>query len=312
MKQCFSILNLSLDIYNDIIDYETKYYLLNKTNNLNEIIIFLKSNNNNKLLPFYLKYDYINNIKFICSNIINTIFNPKEEFRYFCYKCYDLIKNKELPNLEFDLKYETVLIEFRELIHLEFLIKNAILKIGNKWSFTIVCGNLNYDYLLKIIDNMNIKVIKLNIDNMDIENYNKLLCSKQFWNLFTGDKILIYQEDTFIFKSNLMDFIEWDYIGAPWVNNKDSLKVGNGGFSLRSKKTMLDIVDNIPNIDYIAEDVYFSKNIDKYGNLSDFISALKFSSEYLCNNNSFGSHCFFFYNYKWKSIIYNNLINYFL
>ena len=300
---CMNILDFSIDLYNNIIDYQMKYLFLTKFNNLNNLIIFLK-NNNKKNLPFYLKLEYLNKIK-----SISTIFNIKEDYRYFCFKCFDIIQKKLLPDLQFNLKYETVLIEFRELYHLEFLIRNAILKIGNTWSYTIVCGNLNYDYCLKIVGNMNIKVIKLNIDNLDVNNYSKLLCSKEFWNLFNSEKILIYQEDTFIFKSNIMDFINWDYIGAPWPSNsnEDKLIVGNGGFSLRSRKVMLDIIDKFP-YDGTAEDIYFCKNIKNIGNIADFITALKFSSEYFSNENSFGCHCIFYYNNNWKSLIYNNLL----
>jgi len=314
IDECFNILNFSLDIYNNIEDYEIKLLFLIKINNLNDIIKFLKENNTKKL-PFYLKLEYLSNIKKY-NQSINILFNLKEEFRYFCYYCLDIIKNKQLPILKFDLKYETVLIEFRELQHLEFLIRNTILKIGNEWSHTIICGNLNYDYCLRIIGDMNIKVIKLNIDNLDIENYNKLLCSELFWNLFNGDKILIYQEDTFIFKSNIMDFIEWDYIGAPWPldSNDDKLIVGNGGFSLRTKKIMLEIIKNIPynhlsneSLNKKAEDIYFSRNINKFGKIANFNSAIKFSSEYFTNEDSFGSHCFFYFNHKWRSLIYNNI-----
>ena len=307
IDNCINILDLSLDIYDEETDYELKYYYLTKINNFNNIILFLK-NNNNKKLPFYLKFEYFNNLK-----SINEILIPKEEFRYFCFKCFDIIKNKSLPNLQFNLKYETVLIEFRKLYHLEFLIRNAILKIGNTWSYTIVCGNLNYDFILEIIGNMNIKVIKLDIDNLDVKNYNKLMCTKDFWNLFSGEKILIYEEDTFIFKSNIMDFIKWDYIGAPWPNLED-INVGNGGLSLRTKKIMIEIIENFSALkeeEYFPHDIYFSKHINKFGCLADFISALKFSSEGLINSNSFGGHCIFIYNYKWKSLIYNNLLNFY-
>ena len=305
-----NILEFTIELYDDINDYEIKYYFLSKLNNLNNILCFLK-NNNNKKFPFYLKLEYFNKLNLINLNPIDIIFNPKEEFRYFCFRCFDLIKNKELPELKLNLKYETVLIEFRELYNLEFVIKNTILKIGNEWSHTIICGNLNYDYCLKIIGNMNIKIIKLNIDNLNVDNYSKLLCSKEFWNLFIGEKILIYQEDTFIFKSNIMDFIKWDYIGAPWTitDNKDNLLVGNGGLSLRTKKIMLEIIEKIPYLNNIPEDKYFSENINNYGILADFLSGLKFSSECFVNSNSFGSHCIFYYNFKWKSLIYNNLLS---
>jgi hypothetical protein len=305
INEGFKMLDFSIDIYNDISDYELKFYYLTRINNLNNIIKFLKNNENKNELPFFLKLNYLADINNFGG--INILFNPKDEYRYFCYKCFDIIKNIELPELKQDLKYEAIIVEFRELKHLEFLIKNAILKIGNTWSFTIVCGNLNFDFILNITKNIKIKIIKLNYDNLNVDDYNKLMCTKDFWNLFVGEKLLIYEEDTFIFKSNIMDFIKWDYIGAPWPDSNDIL-VGNGGLSLRTKKVMIDIIENIPAINYFPHDLYFSKHINEFGKLADFISALKFSSEGLSNQNSFGGHCFFIYNYKWKSLILNNLL----
>ena len=70
--------------------------------------------------------------------------------------------------------------------------------------------------------------------NIIIYYYQKLLC--QFY-LYT-EKILIYQEDTMIFKDNINDFIEYDYIGAPWPSHKNdnSYNVGNGNIFFKDKK----------------------------------------------------------------------------
>jgi len=313
LSLALEFINQAIDIYNDIEEYEIKSYIFYKLLDLNKIIIFLKSNKN---VPFYLTYNYFEKLNSYCSLVddipVNILFNPKKEYRYFCYNCLNLISNKEYPKLELDLLLETVLIEFRPLPHLEFLIKNMILKLGNNWSHTIVCGNLNYKYIFNICSKFNIKVIKLNTDNLEVSDYNKLLTSIDFWNLFKGNKILIYQEDTFIFKSNINDFLEWDYIGAPFPkdHNINKSHVGNGGLSLRTKKCMIEILEKCPKItDKEAEDVYFSTNMINYniGNLATFIPALKFSSEFFINSNSFGGHCFFYYNYKWKNLILQNL-----
>jgi hypothetical protein len=69
--------------------------------------------NNNKKFSFYLKLEYFNKLNLMKLNPIDIIFNPKEEFRYFCFTCFDLIKNKEFSKLKLNLKYETVLIELR-------------------------------------------------------------------------------------------------------------------------------------------------------------------------------------------------------
>ena len=313
LQNALYYINQSINIYNNIEEYEIKYSIFYKLFDLNNIILFFKSNKN---VPFYLTYNYFEKLNSYCSLVddipVNILFDPKKEYRYFCYNCLNLISNKEYPKLELDLLLETVLIEFRILPHLEFLIKNIILKLGNKWSYTIVCGNLNYKYILNICYNLNIKIIKLNIDNLEVSNYNKLLTSIEFWNLFKGNKILIYQEDTFIFKSNINDFLEWDYIGAPFPkdNNVNKLQVGNGGLSLRTKNCMIEVLEKAPKIkDDEPEDVYFTKNMINYniGNIATFIPALKFSSEFFTNSNSFGGHCFFYYNYKWKNLIFQNL-----
>jgi hypothetical protein len=74
-----------------------------------------------------------------------------------------------------------------------------------------------------------------------------------------------------MFKSNchLIDsFLDknYDYIGAPWLicnyyPTKERDFIGNGGFSLRKKETMLKIIDNHKwdeNHEW-PEDLYFSK-----------------------------------------------------
>jgi hypothetical protein len=153
--------------------------------------------------------------------------NQKIEFRFFCYKYLDYIKNIKFEDCVIDSKYEAVLIEYRCFPHLEFLIRNMIIKLGKDWSQTIICGNLNFDYITNMCKNIckNIKVILTPYDNLNPSTYSKLLASVDFWNLFVGEKILIYQEDSCIFKSNIDDFLMWDYIGAPWpVNQNDTPK----------------------------------------------------------------------------------------
>jgi hypothetical protein len=280
-------------------------------------------------------YGYLDKLADFCKlmniNDENVVLkNPKEEFRYFCYNYMDYIRMLELPIIKQNEYYEAVLIEFRCLPNLEFLIRNSIYKLGDKWSQTIVCGLNNYEFILNIISNIDrdIKVIKLEYNNLNPSDYNNLFISTDFWNLFIGAKILIYQEDSCIFKSNIDDFLEWDYIGAPWpkeykINNYN---VGNGGFSLRSKNIMLECckfdksILNIPkvvkkymksnNLDIIPEDVYFTTIMDTYsiGKLADYETAYKFSSESIINNNSFGGHQFWLNNENWKLILYKNVI----
>jgi len=116
--------------------------------------------------------------------------NNKEEFRNFLSKHINFIKDIKLPEFCENSFYESVLIEYRCLPHLEFLIRNTIIKLSEKWSHTVICGNLNYDFILNICCSISkkIKVIKTDYDNLYSSEYSKFLTSQDFWNLLVGEK----------------------------------------------------------------------------------------------------------------------------
>lgn len=62
-------------------------------------------------------------------------------------------------------------------------------------------------------------------------------CLYELYKYFTTDFVLIIHDDGFVINPHLWtnEFLKYDYIGAPWVGYGDK-SVGNGGFSLRSKK----------------------------------------------------------------------------
>ena len=242
-------------------------------------------------------------------------------FRYFCFKMNFFIKSIVLPPIQKESLYEAVFIEFREFPHIEFIIRNAILKLGIKWSHTIICGKTNYSMVKNIANSISpfIKIIKLNVVNMTQSEYSRLLMTKDFWESLKGEKIFIHQEDSLIFKDNIDEFTEYDYIGAPFPKHADDTpnSVGNGGLSIRTKKIMLDIISkfdyktypyNSSTLLYMAnvkldcppEDVYFSKCMQEnyIGHVADWNTAYNFSTESVYNPNSFGGHKFWISNNK--------------
>lgn len=254
------------------------------------------------------------------------------DFRYICYKFNYFMRYIPLPKIIQNNLYEAVFVEFRILPHIEFLIRNAIFKLGSNWSFTIVCGLDNREYIETVKNNINadIKIIKLKYNNLSQQEYSNLLTTKQFWNMIYGEKILIYQEDSLVFHNNISPFIMYDYIGAPFAKYKNDTPngVGNGGFSLRTKNKMLEVIKNhkledlimnssthdfmkMANLKYPPEDVYFAKNMQEYniGDVADWDTAHKFSSEQVFNQHSFGGHKFWISNDKWQ-IFLKNLFNY--
>ena len=247
-------------------------------------------------------------------------------FRFLCFSYIEFIKNFDIPVLKFNNRYESVFIEFRILPHIEFIIRNTIIKLESDWSHTIVCGNQNYDFINTICNTIspNINIIKIELDNLLVDDYNNLLTSIEFWNLFKGEKLLIYQEDSIMFNNNINDFLIYDYIGAPfpkYVNDTPNL-VGNGGFSLRSKTKMINVINKISVNDTIfnsstllymknnglttpPEDVYFSKNLQELnlGKVASYETALRFSTESVININSLGGHKFWIGNKNWKDLM---------
>jgi hypothetical protein len=260
----------------------------------------------------YTKEDYIN--------------NPIVQFRYMCYKMVPFIKTVLIPKIQKKSYYEAVFVEFRILPHIELIIRNAILKLGSKWAFTIVCGNKNVEFVTNMCKSIsdNIKIIKYDVDNMTQEEYSNVLMTREFWELFNGGKILIHQEDTLMFKTNIDDFIEYDYIGAPFPSNSNDTpnRVGNGGFSLRSKQKMIEVITkcnindltiNSSTVDYMTyrkltippEDVYFSKNLQEFniGTVANWTVASSFSSEAVFNKDSLGCHKLWTGTTEWRSHI---------
>lgn len=288
----------------DIKSYTEKYNLFKKSNY--EIFVhFLNNKDEIKLLEDKDKNKF--NLKSYekCNNYF--------KFVNICLKNIPIINLINLPKIYKDRYYETVFIEFRILLHIEYIIKNTILKLPN-WSHTIICGNINYDYIKKITKKIDtINIIKLDINNLTQNEYNNLLYEKTFWENFKGKKLLIYQQDSFLFHTtNINNFLKYDYIGAPWPKHQDDNKnlVGNGGFSIRTKDKMLEVINLSKdivlgestkeymintNLDRCPEDVYFSKTLIDYnlGLVSNRETALLFSQELEKSVNPIGGHQFY-------------------
>ena len=79
----------------------------------------------------------------------------------------------------------------------------------------------------------NYKIIRVNID---YKNYSEWMI-KELYKYIDTDHVITIQYDSCIINAGFWsdEFLQYDYIGAPWPNNWTN-RVGNGGFSLRSFK----------------------------------------------------------------------------
>jgi len=78
----------------------------------------------------------------------------------------------------------------------------------------------------------------------DYDSYSKLFEAPEFWEKVIGDHVLVFNPDSWVCRNAVAKLSKWmsyDYIGAPWNHKVPGCNnsVGNGGFSLRSKKAML-------------------------------------------------------------------------
>jgi hypothetical protein len=323
-KLVYLFSNLKFNIANDKCVFQN-YIKIDK------IISFFNdtNKNTNKELPNCLSNKTIK--KSIDNKYyLNNVDLNKIKFRDLCLTMLDYFCNVEIPEIIMNQSNEAVFIEYRPLPHTEVLLRNCISKLGSDWSYTIICGEEAFSFYAKLCNNIhkNIKVINTGHQNMDQNTYNKFLLTKDFWYLLSGEKILIYQEDTFIFKDNINDFVEWDYIGAPFkIDCVEGNNVGNGGLSLRSKSKMLEVLDKVPlecvdknksksfvqkyisnkKLDNIPEDIYYSTYLQKLniGKVPDIEIAKQFSSETIYNPKSFGMHCMWHCCKDWENVFVN-------
>jgi len=248
------------------------------------------------------------------------------KYRFICYKMNHFMRNITLCKIKQKQFFEAVFIDFRILPNIEFVIRNAILKLGSEWSYTIVCGRKNHNYISNMVNNIdkNIRIIRLEHDNITHDEYSKLLTTQTFWNQLYGEKILIFQEDSLIFHNKITPFLKYDYIGAPFLKSCNDTPncVGNGGLSLRTKYKMIEVIkkcklENLVlnssterymkenNLVNPPEDIYFSKNMQELyiGDVADWNTAFNFSSEQVFNPNSFGGHRFWINNKNWQDFL---------
>ena len=148
-----------------------------------------------------------------------------------------------------------------------------------------------------------------------VDDYNEIIF-QHLHKYFKTSHCLIVQADSFVVNSSLWsnDFLKYDYIGGPWPNkiqinpnlilHLEKNPVGNGGFSLRSKKlaeTTSKIDFKSLNFPMKAEDVVicyylYQQMIDNGIKFAPPKLAAKFSLENIDNlygqnvNSVFGFH----------------------
>ncbi|MCV2354049.1 hypothetical protein LNV09_07705 [Paucibacter sp. B2R-40] len=131
----------------------------------------------------------------------------------------------------------------------------------------------------------------------DMEGYSSFML-KDIGDYFSGDFVLVVQWDGFILNADCWDdeFLQYDYIGAPWPHRP--VAVGNGGFSLRSRRLIealkkIDIQQVHPE-DYVICELHREQLIKEHGiKFAPIELASKFAFEFIPPSGpTFGFHGF--------------------
>jgi hypothetical protein len=193
-------------------------------------------------------------------------------------------------------KYTAIIIEPRVHTAFKLVLENFLTHLDDQWDIIIFHGNLNKQMLEELVDSdlkmykSRIKMIHMKVDNLSFFDYNSLLRCKKFYEYIPTEMFLVFQLDTLIsdvYKNNIYDFMQYDYVGAPWPMHFPDL-VGNGGLSLRRKSKMLQILDEWPIDPRINEDMYFASYTGLYK--PSYQDAKNFSVECIYHDKSFGIH----------------------
>lgn len=200
-----------------------------------------------------------------------------------------------IPIIARDSGYTAVIIEPREHEDLLLSIRSTMFYLNEtdskiKWGLQIFHGNKNEDLIKRMTRTWkNVECVNMGIDNFTNIEHSEYMETADFWRKVKGNKVLIFQTDSLLLRSGIDEFLEYDYIGAPWRKPKEGQMVGNGGLSLRTKDVMIKICEENPVTEQIWEDIYFMKHMKGVG-VADVETAKKFSMEDVYSPNPLGVH----------------------
>lgn len=142
-----------------------------------------------------------------------------------------------------------------------------------------------------------------------LKDYNRIIVRELPKHLKT-DYCLIIQFDGFVLNPSEWNnlFAHYDYIGAPWPSyNHGTHNVGNGGFSLRSKRLCEAVARyDYPDMENVNEDIHICQNLrpslEKEGL---YFAHESIASHFAAESYIYRYPTFGFHNIRFLSIVYS-------
>ncbi|CAF1093316.1 unnamed protein product [Rotaria magnacalcarata] len=197
--------------------------------------------------------------------------------------------------------YIALIIDDRTSQELVNAVINILQHIPTDWKIQIITPVQNWSYynassLYSLIVNGRVCMTSLDFPRVDFtgsEYINLLLTSASLWDQVQGEKILYFQTDSVICSNSsykLIDFLQYDFIGAPWHSGGCC----NGGFSLRSRRKMLQLFNSDLDryrLHETNEDVWLSRNLPRVNaHIASTAVAKQFSVESIYHPRPFAVH----------------------
>lgn len=169
--------------------------------------------------------------------------------------------------------YGGVIVETRCHPFLPLVVKNFVHMLPT-WGLTIFHVKSNYQYINDFLGpNHGVDLIELDVPSLTVDQYSRLLMTKEFYQMIPYPTFLIFQCDSYLRSGEIEPYLDYDYVGALWPDGMSpvvdtphgpyQIRVGNGGLSLRKKKACLEIL-SLPEMDdyrHYPEDVFFAIGI---------------------------------------------------
>lgn len=169
-----------------------------------------------------------------------------------------------------------VIIEPRQHYALRFCTLNVMAHLPRaQWGLHVFHGNTNEKFTRSVLADVdNVRYTRLPIGVMTIPMYNDLLKSRAFWESMQAENVLLFQTDSLLLGTDVGLYAgHYDYVGAPWHQENEKWApmrdvlghegVGNGGLSLRTTASALEIITKHGAASNSSEneDVFFVKHI---------------------------------------------------
>ncbi|KAI0166299.1 hypothetical protein GGR57DRAFT_510036 [Xylariaceae sp. FL1272] len=196
-----------------------------------------------------------------------------------------------------DLPYNTskvaLLIESRPLVNLAPLILHFISVVPPDWRFRFMgsdssVSSLNHSHAIRAQVNagkLDLTYIPSNMSTDGQEMISRFLTNLWLYQvvLQPAEWLLVFQTDSILCansRQSLNDFLEYDWVGAPW--NPNGRFGGNGGLSLRRVSAIIEVLQNQLRADNSEpEDVWLTERLGHRPNarMANGTLSLTFSGE---------------------------------